>query len=374
MNIEIKRVETNSDLHRFIRFQHWLYKDNPYWCPPLRFDEFNTLSRKKNAAFEYCEAEYWLAYRDGKLAGRVAGIINSRANEYWKEPLVRFGWIDFIEDFEVAEALIRTVEEWGKSKGMQGIQGPLGFTDLDREGMLVEGFQERSTFSSLYNYPYYPQYIERMGFQKATDWLQMEFTIPKEIPDKVIRTSKLVTEKYNIRVLKVKKSKELIPWAPKLFRMMNDAFLVLYGFAPISEKQMEDYTKQYFGFVRPEFVCIIVDSKDDVLGFGVSMPSLTSALQKCNGKIFPFGFYHILKAIRKNKIIDMYLLGIRPDYQKKGILSLIYESLHKAYLKNGVELALTNPQLEENFNALTVWKNYPGRQNVRRRCFIKHWN
>ncbi|HTX87450.1 MAG TPA: hypothetical protein VMC08_00545 [Bacteroidales bacterium] len=373
MSLEIKKVESRKDLKRFIEFPLSLYRGNPYWCPPLLMDEYNTLRRDKNAAFEYCEAEYWLAYREGELVGRVAGIINPKANQYWNEPLVRFGWIDFIDDAEVSGALIRTVEEWGRSKGLKGIHGPLGFADMDREGMLVEGFEELSGMAVIYNYPYYPEHMVRMGFQKAADWLQYEFIIPPDIPEKVDRMARLVLEKYQLRVLQVKKAKELKPWARKMFVTLNEAYQVLYGYASISEQQMDAYTEQYFGFIRPEFVSIIIDEQDKVVAFGVSMPSLTRALQKCRGKLFPFGFLRLLRAIRRNDIIDMYLVGVRPDYQGKGVLALIYHDLHKAYLEHGVRKAVTSPQLEENLKAVTIWKNYVGRQHIRRRCWVKHW-
>ncbi len=373
MGIEIRRVDGRRDLKRFIEFPISLYKGNPYWCPPLILDEYNALRKDRNNAFEYCEADYFLAYKEGRLAGRVAAIINPRANEFWKEPLVRFGWIDFIDDFEVSTALIRTVEEWGRRRGMKGIHGPLGFVDMDREGMLIEGFEELSSLGVIYNYPYYPEHITRMGFQKAADWLQFEFIVPQEIPEKVERMAQLVLEKYNLRTLKVKKAKELLPWARKMFITLNETYQVLYGFAAITEKQMDDITKQYFSYIRPEFVSIVLDDHDDVIAFGVTMPSLTLALQKSNGRLFPFGFLELIKAIRKNDQIDMYLIGVRPDYQGKGVLALVYHELHKAYVEKGIKKAMTNPQLEENLKALTIWKNYTGRQHIRRRCWIRYW-
>lgn len=374
MEIEIKEVKTRRELKKFIDFQYRLYKGNKYWCPQIRMDEMKVLDRKKNLAFEYCEARYWLAYREGKIVGRVAGIINPRANQRWKEDLVRFGWIDFIDDPEVSRRLIETVEEWGKSKGMTGIHGPLGFSDMDNEGMLIEGFEEMAILTSIYNYPYYPVHMEALGFKKAVDWVQHEFPNTGEIPDKVIRTADLILQRYPIRPLVAKSRKELIPYARKMFTTLNEAFDVLYGFAPITEAQMDAYTKQYFGFIRPEFVSILIDEKDDVVGFGISMPNLTRALQKCNGRMFPFGFIHLLNAIRKNDVVDMYLVGVRPDYHGKGITSLIFIELHKAYNKYGVKKAVSSNQLEENAKALTIWKNFPNRQHIRRRCWVRHFN
>lgn len=374
MNLQIKQVKSKSDLKIFIGLPYKLYKGNKYWCPPMRMDEANTLSRKINPAFEFCEAEYWLAYRDKKLVGRIAGMINHKANERWNEKLVRFGWIDFIDDYEVSGKLIETVSEWGKSKGMTGIHGPLGFSDMDNEGMLIKGFDELATLASIYNYPYYPGHMEFHGFGKAAEWVQYEFSIPDQIPDKVERMSQLVMQKYNLHVLKVKNSKELLPYAKKMFSMLNLAFDELYGFTSLSQRQMDYYVKAYFSFVRPEFISFVLDDKDDVVGFGVSLPSLTRALQKSNGRLFPFGWYYLMQAIKKNDIIDMYINGVRPDYHGKGVNALYYNEMHKAYIKNNIKKAVTNPQLEDNSKALSIWKNFDGRQHLTRRCWIKHFD
>jgi len=373
MEIEIKKVSSRRDLKKFIGFPYKHFAGNKFWCPPLRFDEMNTLRSDKNPAFDFCESGYWLAFRDGKIVGRIAGIINYKSNERWNEKLVRFGWIDFIDDLAVSSLLLDTVTAWGKEKGLTGIHGPLGFSDMDNEGMLIQGFDELATLASIYNYPYYPKHMEKLGFQRVADWVQYEFSIPPEIPDKVERMTQLVMEKYKLRVLKVKKAKEFLPYARKMFTTLNQAFDELYGYTPLTDKQMEVYTKQYFGFIRPEFVSFVIDQHDDVVGFGISMPSLTKALQKCNGKLFPFGFLYILMALRKNDTIDMYLNGVRPDYQAKGVNALYYNAMHKAYLEKHINKAITNPQLEDNAKALTIWKNFNGRQHLKRRCWIKHF-
>jgi hypothetical protein len=371
--LTVKQVETKSDLKKFLDFQLDLYKGNKFWCPPLRMDEMQTLSREKNPAFDFCESAYWIAYRDNKAVGRIAGIINHKANEKWNEKLVRFGWIDFIDDLAVSEILLKTVIDWGKKKGMVGIHGPLGFSDMDNEGMLIKGFDEEATLASIYNYPYYVDHMAQHGFGKAVDWVQYEFEIPPSIPDKVERLSLLVQEKYKLRLLKPKKSKELLPYAPKMFKTLNAAFSELYGYTELSQKQIDAYIKAYFGFVRAEFITFVLDEHDDVVGFGISVPSLTKALQKCNGKLFPFGFLHVLKAIRNPVKIDMYMNGVRPDYHSKGVNALYYNEMHRAYIKYNIKLAITNPQLEENAKALTIWKNFNGRQHISRRCWIKHF-
>ena len=374
MATEIRKVSTRKELKQFVQFQLDLYEGNKFWCPPLIFDELNTLGKDKNPAFEYCEAEYWLAYRDNKIVGRIAGIINMRANEVWKENFVRFGWIDFIDDPEVSEKLIDTVIQWGKTKGMTGIQGPLGFTDMDPEGMLIEGFEELSSLSAIYNYPYYPEHMANMGFTKGVDWVHFDINIPQEIPEKVSRSAAIVEKKYHLRTLQAKKAKELLPYTKKMFMMQNKAFQDLYGFAAIGEKQIELYTKQYFGFIRPEFVSLVIDEKDDVVGFGVTIPDLTHALQKCKGKLFPFGFIHVYRALKKNDAIHMYLIGVHPDYQGRGALALVYSELHKAYIKHGITKATTHSQLENNLKAISIWKNYDSRIYLRRRCWEKHFS
>jgi hypothetical protein len=371
--LEITKVVTKKDLKRFIAFQNDLYKGNKFWCPPLRMDEMNTLSRDKNPAFDFCEAEYWIAFRNKKPVGRIAGIINHKSNERWNEQLVRFGWIDFIDDPVVSEALISTVIAWGRSKGMNGIHGPLGFSDMDNEGMLIKGFEETATLASIYNYSYYVDHMERMGFEKAVDWVQYEFDIPPAIPEKVDRLSQLVQEKYKLRLIGAKNAKELLPYAPKMFKTLNEAFGDLYGYTPLTQKQVDMYIKAYFGFIRPEFVSFVLDEHDDVVGFGISMPSLTRALQKCDGKLFPFGFLYLLRAMKKSDTIDMYLNGVRPDYHSKGVNALYYNEMHRAYIRFGIKKAVTNPQLEENAKALTIWKNFNGRQHLTRRCWVKHF-
>ncbi len=370
-DIEIRKISSHRDLKKFVDFPFQLYQGNAFWCPPLKFDEINTLRKDKNPAFEYCEAEYWLAYRDSKPVGRIAGIINHKEYERWNTRLVRFGWIDFIDDPEVSSILIETVINWGLTFGMTGIHGPLGFTDMDPEGMLLEGFDEISSLAAIYNFSYYNEHMQRLGFRKATDWVQLEIKVPAEIPPKVERMTRIVLDKYKLRLLKPLKAKEILPYAGKMFNMYNDAFNDLYGFTTLTPELIDYYTKQYFGFIRPEFVSMVIDAHDNVVGFGVTIPSLSIALQKAKGSLFPFGFIHLWRAMRKNDIIDMYLIGVRPDYQGKGVLALVYHELTKAYIDAGMKIARTHPQLEENFKAISIWKNYDSRVNIRRRCWIR---
>jgi GNAT superfamily N-acetyltransferase len=371
-DIEIRKVDSRKDLKKFVDFPFQLYKGNTYWCPPLKLEEINTLRKDKNPAFDYCEAQYWIAYKIDKPVGRIAGIINHHEMECRNNKLVRFGWIDFIDDIDVSRSLIETVKDWGKSKGMTSIHGPLGFTNMDAEGMLIDGFDEISAMSAIYNFPYYGDHMQKLDFHKATDWVQYEIKIPTEVPDKVDRMTRVVFQKYDLHMLKLRKAKDILPYANKMFNMYNVAFHDIYGFTPLTGRQIEYYTKYYVGFIRPEFVSLVIDSNDDVVGFGITIPSLSKALQKANGSLFPFGFIHLMHALRKNNVVTMYLIGVRPDYQGKGLLALMYHELNKAYLKAGITLARTHPQIEENLKAISIWKNYDARLNIRRRCWIQN--
>ena len=369
--VSVRQVSTHSDLKKFVDFPFRLFTGNQFWVPPLKFDEINTLRKDKNPAFDHCEAEYWLAYRNNEPVGRIAGIINRKECERWNTTLARFGWIDFIDDHEVSRLLIETVSEWGRRKGMTGIHGPLGFTDMDPEGMLLEGFDQISSLSAIYNFSYYNDHMQSLGFSRATDWVQFEILVPASIPEKVERMTRIVLRKYDLHLLKPRNAKEIRPYAAKMFTMYNEAFRDIYGFTALTRKQMDNYTRQYFGFIRAEFVSLVIDSNDDVVGFGITMPSLSRALQKAKGSVFPFGFIHLLRAIRKNDTIHMYLVGVRPDYQGKGVLALVYHELTKACIEAGIKIARTHPQLEENYRAISIWKNYDSRVIIRRRCWIR---
>jgi len=371
MQTSVKKVTTWYDLKKFIGFQNKLYKGNKYWCPPIRRDECYTLSKKKNPAFDFCEAEYWLAYQEGRIVGRIAGIINHKANERWNEKLVRFGWIDFIDVPEVSRKLIEAVSQWGRSKGMTGIHGPLGFSDMDNEGMLIKGFDEMATLASIYNYPYYPEHMIKLGFEKAADWVQHELLI-QPVPEKVERTAKIVAEKYHLRVVKVKNARELLPYADRMWDLLNLAFKDLYGVTELTHKQKNLYTKRYFPYINTDYVCFIVDETDNLVGFGISMHSLTRALQKCNGRLFPFGFYYLLRALKKNDTVDMDLNAVHPDYQGKGVVALYHYEIHSGYLKNNIKKVISNPQLDDN-KASLMWKMYNARPHLFRRCWVKHW-
>jgi len=370
--ITIKEVKSKSDLRKFISFPDKLYKGNKYRVPQLHSFEKSTLSAKKNPAFEFCEAKYWLAYKNKEIVGRIAGIISAKSNEIWKENYARFGWIDFINDKDVSSALIKTVENWAESKGMSAVHGPLGFSDLDLEGMLVEGFDEIGTQAVIYNYPYYPAQLEELGYAKDVDWVQLEVKIPVKVPEKIQRISELVQKKYNLRLLKIKKAKEILPYARSMFQTINKSYTNLYGFVPLTEKQIAYYTDLYFSMVNPRYVGFVVDSKNEVVAFGLGFLSLSKALMKAKGKLFPFGFIKILKDMKKNDTIDLLLHAAKPEYQNKGIPAIFYADMTQACINDGVRTAITSHILEDNKPSIQMFNAYDTRQHLRRRIYIRH--
>lgn len=373
MSVEIKKVTTKSELKRFIRFNYEFYKDNPYSVPDLYDDMLNTFSPKKNAAFEFCEADYFLALRDGKIVGRVAAIINRRANETWNRKTVRFGWIDFIDDMEVSTALIDTVKQWGKERGMTEIEGPLGFTDMDAEGMLVEGFDQLSTMATIYNYPYYPQHMERLGLSKSADWVEMKIYVPDAIPEKHRRISDIIAKRYNLHIRKLKSKKEVRQSgvAHDIFRLINDAYTPLFGYSRMTERQIDQYVKMYVPVLDLRMVSIVENEQNEIVAVGISMASLSRALQKAKGRLLPFGWYHLLKALmwKRPKVLDLLLVAVRPDYQGKGVNALLFTDLIPVYKELCFEYAESNPELEMNEKVQNQWQYFKTEQHKRRRCF-----
>ena len=372
MNVKIKEVTELKDLRAFIRFPHTIHRNDPAWVPGLDMDEMNTLRKDKNPAFEHCQARYWLAYSDEKIVGRVAAIHNRLHIETWDQPYLRFGWIDFIDDPAVSGALLGAVEDWAESLGMTAVHGPLGFTDLDREGMLVEGFDELATLATRHDPQYYSVHMERLGYEKDVDWLECEVTVPEELDEKISRVAEISRRRYKLKVLEVKNKKELLAYAPELFEIINDAYSHLYGVVHLTEKQVESYVKQYFGFVIPDFVPLVMDEGGRMVAFTISMPSLSRALQKSKGRLFPIGFIHLLRALNKNDRIDTYLGAVRTEYQGKGVNAIMMESLYYAIKQRGIKYVHANPMLETNFRILETWKYFDSRQHKRRRVFIKH--
>ena len=379
--IEIKRVTDKRGLDTFIQLHYDLYRGNQFDAPNLYRDEVNTLSRDKNSAFDFCEAEYFLAYRDGKVVGRVAAIINHRYNEQWQRPCVRFGWLDLIDDAEVMRALLNAVEEYGKQKGMKEIIGPLGFTDMDPEGMLTYGFDQLGTMATLYNYEYYPRLMEQMeGYEKDNDYVEYKVFVPESgMPEKMKRVAELTMERYNLHVRKLTKKDIFGPekYGHRVFEVINKTFGHLYGYSQMSEKQIDEYVDMYFKFIELDLICVIEDwntPNHDCIGVGITIPSLTKALQKCrNGRLWPFGWWHIIRALKfkKTDVVDCLLIGVLPEYRAKGANALLFYDLIPIYQKYGFKWGETHVEMETNGKVQSQWMYFDHEQHKRRRCYKK---
>lgn len=373
--IEIRKVSTKKDLKTFVQFYYDLYRGSEFAVPYLYSEEIATLRRDKNPSFECCEADYFLALKDGKVAGRVAAIINYRANERWNCHQVRFGWFDFIDDIEVSTALLKTVEDWGREKGMNEIAGPLGFIDTDREGMLVEGFDQLSTMYINYNYPYYPKHMERIeGFRKDNDYLEMKVKVPEVVPDKFAKLTEMVKKRYGLRVHKFTRH-ELIEqnYGRQVFQLLNATYKDLYGFSQLSETQVDKLVNNYIKIADLNLVTAIMDG-DKMVGFGITFPSFSKALQKTHdGRFLPFGWWHLLKILKwhKTPIVDLLLIGVLPEYRSKGANALIFDDLIRQFQAYGFEWAETGPQMETNEGVLSQWQYLESINHRRHRCYRK---
>lgn len=365
-----------NEIRKYVKFGIDLYKNNPCYVPPLVFDEINTFLPAKNPAFDFCDSQSFLAYRDNKIVGRISAILNHAVNEKTGQKVVRFGFVDFIDDVEVVDALFHAVEAWGAERGMTEIVGPLGFTDLDPEGMLVEGFDEMGTMATIYNYPYYQNHMERMGYAKDTDWIEFRMTVPESIPDKYMRIASIVERRFELHVVEVKSRKWLKEtYGRAVFELINEAYSELYGFVALTNRQIEYYIDMYLGILRLDDIALIADKDDRLVGVGISMPSLSLALRKSGGRLFPFGWYHLLKAIRGGAdVVDLLLVAIKPDYQGKGVNALLFSHLIPNYIANGYKFAESNVELEDNDNVQKQWEYFERRQHRRRRAWKKTIN
>lgn len=375
-NIIIKPLEPKKrDIRKFVKFHNDLYADCEYAIPELYFDQFNTLS-EKNAASEFCDSQMFMAYRDGKPVGRVLAIINKAANQAWDRKCVRFGWIDFVDDKEVSKALLDTVEQWGKERGMNEIQGPLGFTDMDPEGMLYEGHDELGTMVTIYNYHYYMDHMVALGYEKDADWVEWKLTIPREtgVPERLMKVSNIVEQKYGVQIKKYKTCKQIVKrYGREIFEVINAAFTPLFGYSQLTEKQIDQYIDMYLGMVDPKLVSTIEDKDGKLIAVGICMPSLSEAIQKAKGKLFPFGWYHLLKALKWKHVnhLEMLLIAVRPEWQSKGVNALFFKDLLPFFISEGYEWCETSVELEENHKVQNQWIYFEGRIHKRRRCWKK---
>ena len=367
MGTSIVKVESHKQLKLFVTFPLHLYKDCENWVPALEGDEYDTFNPKKNGAYDFCEADCFLAYRGNEIVGRVAAIINHKANKEVKK--VRFGWLDFIEDEEVLKALLDTVVAWGKERGCTEIVGPWGFTDMDKEGLLVEGYEHLSPFTCLYNYPYYGTMLEKLGYVKDVDWTQSVLLLDDKMPS-TYQFAHLIEDRFGVHVVQPKSMKQMCKqYGMSIFHMYNDAFAPLMGFSPLTDKQIAAYLKTYVPILDKDFVAVAVNDQDKPVGFLFCVPSLSKAVKKSNGRLFPFGFINILKALKKNDTLEALIMGVMPEYQQCGIPVLMFKYLHENCIKRGIDRIIMNPQLEENYKVQSLFGEYKTIPFMRRRAY-----
>lgn len=368
-DVLVTEVCSRRDTRQFINFPNELFKNVPTYIPPLLRDEMGLLT-SKNPSLEHCDFKMFLAYRGKKVVGRVAAIINRTCNEVWNKKCVRFGWCDFIDDYRVFESLINKVIDFGKEHGMNEIEGPMGFTDMDKECWMINNFDNRQNLSTLYNPKYYIDFLERKGFEIKCRWQQFKVRADQEIPEKISRLGEIVKEKYNLRVKKFKSHKELLPFGNKFFHTLNCSFKELFDFVPLTEKEIDVYVKEYFPFANLDFTTFVVDDDDNLVAFGFGIPSLNKAYQKAKGRLFPFGWFHLLRALHTYEEIDLLLVGVHPDWQKKGVHAIFYADMNRNVIKHGIKTAYTNPQIM-GFEAVKIWSKYNGEELMQRAVFGK---
>jgi len=374
MSVEIKEVQSRKELREFVNFPEKLYRHNPYYVPPLEFDQMDTLDQKKGAAQEFCDSKLYLAYKDGKLAGRVAAIVNRLANKQWNHKEVRFGWYDFIDDREVSKALMDKVEEFGRKYGMESVVGPLGFTDFDPEGLLIEGFDQLSTMALIYNYPYYVDHIDAMGFQKDADWIEYKVYVPEALPERVARMANIIKQRANVHITPL--TRKLIrekDYAHKIFKIINDCYKNLYNFTVLPEKMADKYIGFYLKVLDLNYVSLVENERDEIVAFGITMPSIARALQRSRGKLFPFGWWYLAKSLffKREEGVEMLLVGVNPDYQNSGVNTLVQADMFRKYTEAGVKWAETNAILETNIKNQGQFKEFDHECKKRRRSYIK---
>ncbi|OPB95817.1 GTP cyclohydrolase [Elizabethkingia meningoseptica] len=369
--ISLKKVINDKMLMDFIQFPMTLYKNNPNFVPPLINDEKQIWNPKENPALAYSEAELYLAYKDNQVVGRIAVMINHKEGQELEIHKVRFGWIDFIDDLSVSKALLDKAAEYAKQHNINKIEGPMGFTNLDKAGMLTIGFDKIATMIGIYNFEYYPKHLEQLGLVKEKEWVEFEIVFPEVLSEKVIKFNEIIKEKYQLKVLKFNNKKEILPLVEPMFKLLDETYKGLSTYTPITQQQIQTYKEKYFGFIDKDFIVCITDADDKLISFAITMPSYSKALQKANGKLFPFGWWHFLQAGKKNDRANFYLIGIHPEYQRRGVTAIIFKEIYDIFKKKGVKFLETNPELEENKNIQLLWQDYDPVNHKRRRTYSK---
>ena len=368
-DIKVKQVLNSSDLELFIKFPMELYKGNPYYVPPLINEEKSIWVKEENPALQYSEAAQFLAYKGENIVGRIAVMINHKEEKELGIRKVRFGWLDFIDDIEVSKSLINTAIEYANSKGISKIEGPMGFTNLDKAGMLTKGFDKLATMIGIYNFDYYPKHMEQLGLVKEKEWVEFEINFPDTLPDKVEKFSRLIAEKYELELVKFKAKKDILPLVDSMFKLLDDTYKNLSTYTPITEEQIKHYKEKYFKFIDKDYIVCIKDKSGSLISFAITMPSYSKALQKAKGKLFPFGWWYLLNAGKKNDRANFYLIGIHPQYQKRGVTAIIFKEIYETFKKKGVKFLETNPELEENASIQALWQDYNPINHKRRRTY-----
>ena len=374
MALEIREIHTRRELKKFIEFANDLYRDCPYYCPPLFFDEMNCFNATTNPALEVCEYQLWMAYRDGEPVGRIAGIINRRANETWNYKHVRFGWFDFVDDLEVSKALLDTVAQWGKARGMDALNGPVGFTDFDHEGLLLEGYDYPAVMASLYNYPYYVKHMDAYGLSKEADWIEIQVYPPKTVPERLDRIAEIVKQRSHVRVDKVKNSRELVrKYGIQYMDVIDEAYQKLYNFQPMTDAQKNYYKNMYFPLLNFDFVTLVVNEQDEIVGVGLGMPDISDALRECGGHLLPFGWYRLLKALRAKKMrsFSLLLIAVRPDYQGTGVNALFFQDQIPRMANYDIQILETTNILETNTKNIANFTQFDHKVHKHHRAYIK---
>lgn len=368
-NVVIKQVITENDLMKFIKFPMELYKNNPNYVPPLINEEKNIWKKEENPALSYSVAKQFLAYKNNKIVGRIAVMINNKEAQELGIKKVRFGWLDFIDDQEVSKALIDTAIQFAKDNHIDKIEGPMGFTNLDKAGMLTMGFDKLATMIGLYNFEYYPTHLENLGLAKEKEWVEFEINFPEVLPEKVVKFSSLIAEKYKLKVINFKSKQEILPLVDPMFKLLDETYKHLSTYTPISEEQIKTYKEKYFPFIDKNYIICVADENNELVSFAITMPSYSKAMQKSKGKLFPFGWWHFLQAGKKNDRANFYLIGVHPEYQRRGVTAIIFKEIFDRFTKMGIKFAETNPELEENKNVQVLWQDYNPVNHKRRRTY-----
>lgn len=372
MSVIIKEVVTKKDLKKWVDFPNKMYKKVPQFVPFLFPDELDTFTKEKNPAYEFCETKLFAAYKNGKMVGRIAGLINHAANKKWGTNAIRFTRFDFIDDYEVSQALFNEVVKWGKERGLSSAMGPIGFTDMDHEGMLVEGFDEFNMSITFYNYPYYLDHMEKLGLKKDMDWVEFQLNVPKEVDPKYQKITDYLIKRNGYQLVTYTDRKVLAAEAEEAFKVIDEAFSVLYGTVPLTDAVIKKALADYIPIVNLKYICSVKDREGKIVAFAVLVPSIAKALKKSNGRMFPFGIFRMLKALKgKNDTMEMFFVAVKEEHQSKGTPAIMMNHLIKVCIENGVRICETGPELEVNEAVQAMWKGFDVRRHKRRRCFKK---